>query len=375
MGEVDHVLIVGGGIGGITSATALHQRGIDVTVVERESDWPMLGAGLSIQPNGMRVLRGLNLDTAVVQAGMTLDRWLFAQQDGEVLCDIDLHDVWGDVGPFIGIARARLQEALLTGIGSVPCRLGTSVVAIHNGESQVRVDFTDGSTGAYDLVIGADGIGSTVRQLVFGDVKATFAGQISWRSVAPVELPGPPSVQFWLGDGCFFGLCSLADRWSYGFANVTQDREYDPIEGRLKRLRNRFREFGGTVQDYLRRLESDAQVHCSSHEWVEHAQWHAGRVVLIGDAAHASSPMMGQGGSLAMEDGWVLTEALCTEPTLERALAAYVDRRAPRVKWVQEQSLAVAESLNLPASIRNEALRSKGRAKFYERYGPLVRDL
>ena len=372
MDDVERVLIVGGGIGGLTLGAALHQRGSNVEIVERNDDWHTVGAGLSVQPNGLRVLRRLGLDTSVIDAGCVIGPWVFADQHGRVLCDIDLDGVWSGVGPFVGIAHSRLQDVLVAGASPVTCRLGTSITAIDEGDHQVSVRFTDGSTGAYDLVVGADGIRSTVRDLTFGQIEPTFAGQVSWRSVAPISLPGPPSVQFWLGDGCFFGLCSVGDAHTYGFANVTHERQHDPVEGRLSRLRERFGDFGDTVQEYLARLDRDDQVHCSSIEWVDHQRWHTGHVVLIGDAAHATSPMMGQGGSLAMEDAWVLASLLSTEPTLAVALSAYTERRSPRVTWVQHQSLAVADSFNLPPHARNEVLRGRGEAIFKDRYAPLT---
>lgn len=106
------------------------------------------------------------------------------------------------------------------------------------------------------------------------------------------------SLQFLLGDGCFFGLCPVGGGRTYGFGNSTEPRFRDALRGRLERLRNRFAAFGGPVQEYLASLETNEQIHCSAIEWVEEDKWYAGRVVLVGDAAHASSPMMGQGGCI-----------------------------------------------------------------------------
>lgn len=375
MRAVDRVLIVGGGIAGLTLARALHQRHFDIEVIERNSTWEVLGAGLSVQPNGMRVLHRLGLDGAVAGSGSVIERWLFADRDGETLCSIDLRSVWGDVGPFVGISRRSLQDALVAGLRGIPHRLGVSVSSIEIGDRRANVLFSDGSTGAYDLVVGADGIGSTVRQLVFGASPPTFAGQISWRSVAPMTLQGPPSVQFWLGERCFFGLCSVGEGCTYGFANVTHDRAYDPVEGRLERLRRRFADFGDLVQSYLACLVGDELVHCSSIEWLDHEHWWSGRVVLVGDAAHASSPMMGQGGCLAMEDAWVLAELLDSHEDLDKALSTFVERRLPRVRWVQQQSRAVAESINLEPAVRDDVLRARGEEMFRARYAPLTEDI
>jgi 2-polyprenyl-6-methoxyphenol hydroxylase-like FAD-dependent oxidoreductase len=172
--------------------------------------------------------------------------------------------------------------------------------------------------------------------------------------------------------GCFFGLCPVGDGQTYGFGNVTEPRMQDPPRGRLRRLRDCFATFGGAVREYLDSLDRDEQIHCGPIKWQELDQWYTGRVVLIGDAAHASSPMMGQGGCMAMEDAVVLVEALCSAETVENALDAYVARRRPRVDWVQHESCAVGESLGLPPAIRDAALRGRGEEMFRHRCGFLT---
>jgi 2-polyprenyl-6-methoxyphenol hydroxylase-like FAD-dependent oxidoreductase len=146
----------------------------------------------------------------------------------------------------------------------------------------------------------------------------------------------------------------------------------DPVQGRLGRLRNRFAKFGGLVQEYLASLDQDEQIHCGPIDWLELDEWRSGRVVLIGDAAHACSPMMGQGGCMAMEDAVVLAELLGAADHIEDALGAYVERRRPRVDWVVQQSRAMSESLGMPPGIRNAALRERGGQMFRHRFGPLV---
>ena len=130
--------------------------------------------------------------------------------------------------------------------------------------------------------------------------------------------------------------------------------------------------FGAIVQDYLAALTTDEQIHCSTIEWVEQAAWYTGRVVLIGDAAHASSPMMGQGGCLAMEDAYVLAEELRAADSVEHALERYVSRRKARVSWVQQASRAVTESFRLAPAVRNAALRERGDRLMQERFAPLI---
>lgn len=372
MSTVERVLVVGAGIGGLALARALRRLGIDVEVVEKQDAWRRLGAGLALQPNGARALRELDLLDAVVRAGIPIEHWLFADDQGVPLFDIDLPDFWGDVGPFVGIARAGLHDVLFAGARGARFRMGTSVTRLDVGDDDVSVRLSDGSVARYDLVVGADGLRSTVRGLVFPDVQLAYGGQISWRSIAPVRMPAPPSVQFWLGDRRFFGLCPIASGWTYGFAYVFGSKQHDPVVGRIERLRTRFSSFGPGVRRYLDAVESDEQIHCSTIEWMEQQRWYSGRVVLIGDAAHASSPMMGQGGNMALEDALVLGEVLAAERSVEAALKRYAERRTPRTRFVQDESRRVSESLGLPPSDRNELLRAKGEAMFRTRFAPLL---
>jgi 2-polyprenyl-6-methoxyphenol hydroxylase-like FAD-dependent oxidoreductase len=374
MADVERILIVGGGIAGLTLATALHQRDFQPELIERSPTWDhiAIGAGIAVQPNGMRVMHALGMGRAIEKAGWIGRQWYFCDQHGEVLCETNLEALWGNVGSWVGIERTKLHQALVAGAVAVPQRLGLSVTALEQDGRRVLARFSDGSGGEYDLVVGADGISSTVRALTLSAVAPADLGAMNWRGIAPVRPRELTAVRFVLGDACFFGLCPVGEERTYGFGYVMQPRVRDPLEGRLERLRKRFAAFGGFVQEYLAALERDEQVHCSAMEWVDVDDWYAGRVVLIGDAAHASSPLLGQGGCMAMEDAWVLAEVLRSAPTLEIALSTYVTRRKPRVKWVQEQSIATAEGLRMPPATRNATLRERGSQMMRSRFGPLI---
>jgi 2-polyprenyl-6-methoxyphenol hydroxylase-like FAD-dependent oxidoreductase len=196
-----------------------------------------------------------------------------------------------------------------------------------------------------------------VRALTLGTIAPNYTGAMARRSVAPTRPFGLTSLQFLLGEDCFFGLCPVGDGSTYGFGNITTPRTREPMAGRLDRLRRPFACFGEVVQEYLAALECDEQIHCGPVDWVALERWHSGRVVLIGDAAHASSPMMGQGGCMAMEDACLLAEALRTASTVAEAIEAYVTRRRPRVAWVHQESDTVAQSFRKPPGVRNAALR------------------
>lgn len=372
MAEVETVLIVGGGIAGLTLARALHGEGFTVELVERNTAWRAEGGGVAVQPNGMRVLRRLGLDAAVERAGARLRRWSFCDYAGELLSENDLEALWGNVGPFIGIERTRLQQILVAGVEGIPCRLGTSIRSLTEHGDSVFVAFNDASSGSYDLVVGADGISSNVRALTLGTIAPAYSGAMAWRSVAPTRPRSFSTLQFLLGEGCFFGLCPVGEGRTYGFGNITEPRRHEPMAGRLDRLRCRFAGFGEVVQEYLAALESNEQIHCGPVDWIALDKWHSNRVVLIADAAHASSPMMGQGGCMAMEDAWVLAESLRRSTTLAAPLEKYTVRRRPRVNWVHQESDAVAQSFRLPSAMRNDALRQAGEQMFQRRFAPLL---
>lgn len=206
----DRDVVVGGGVAGLSAAAALHRHGFTTELVERQQSWHALGAGFLVQANGMRMLRSLGLGAGVEDAGAVVRRWQFCDEQGEVLSETDLVALWGDAGPCVGIERSKLQRALLPGVGNLRCRLGTSVISVVQDDRRVSVGFSDGSTEDYDLVVGADGIWSTVRALTLTAAVPSELGAMNWRSIAPIRPAGLTGLQMHMGDGCVFGLCLLA---------------------------------------------------------------------------------------------------------------------------------------------------------------------
>jgi 2-polyprenyl-6-methoxyphenol hydroxylase-like FAD-dependent oxidoreductase len=373
MADVERILIVGGGIAGLSAAAALIREGFSAELVERTAAWQSIGAGINLPANGVRVLRALGLGAVAERGAAVVRRWKFFDEHGQPLCETDLEDMWSEVGPSLAMTRVSLQEALLVGAAAIPHRLGIALTALTQDDRRVRANFSDGGGGDYDLVIGADGIHSTVRALAVGSYSPAYAGQLVWRSVIPTRPRGVvDSVMVLLGEGRFFGLVPVGDGHTYGFGALDGEFFEDRLEGRLARFRQRFAAFGGEAPAYLSALEDDRQVHFAPIEWVDVDAWHKGRVVLIGDAAHAGPPHMGEGGCMAMEDALVLAEALRNEHSVESALETYVRRRRPRADWVQAQSRAAANAWVLPPAVRNAALRERGDRMFRDRYRPLI---
>jgi FAD-dependent urate hydroxylase len=372
MATVERILIVGGGIGGLALATALHRHGFAPELVERGTAWRATGTGLGVLANGLRMLRALGVDGVVMQAGTILGHWAYCDARGEVLCDTDLEELWGEVGPCVAIERGKLQEGLLAGAAAVPARLGVGPTGLTQDGERVVVDFSDGSRADYDLVVGADGIHSTVRRLAIGGQPPRYAGQVVWRGIIPARPRGVDGMVVVMGDGCFFGLVPLGGGRTYGFGGLDAPQPCeDRPAGRLERVRRRFGHLGGPVPAFLAALECDEQLRYDAIAWVDLDTWHTGRVLLIGDAAHAGPPHLGQGGCMALEDAVVLSEVLREAATVEDALEAYVARRRSRTDWVQEQSRAALAAWLLPPSIRDAALRERGDQLMRARYAPL----
>jgi 2-polyprenyl-6-methoxyphenol hydroxylase-like FAD-dependent oxidoreductase len=370
--QVERILIVGGGIAGLALATALQRQSFTAELVERSGAWPAVGAGIALHANGGRTLRALGLGATIEQASARFSRWGFFDQRGERLCETNLDDLWGAVGPCTGITRVRLQQILLSGAGATPYRLGVTVTAIRQDEDRVTVDFDDGSSGEYDLVEGADGVYSTARALAVDNAVPEYAIIMAWRSVVPIRPGGLAELMILLGEDSFFGLVPVGDGQTYGFGAIVGARFHDELSGRLERFRQRFESFGGPVSAYLAALESDEQLHVGPIEWVEPKRWRNGRILLIGDAAHAATPHMGEGGSMALEDAFVLAEELRAADTIETALDLFIARRSPRTDWVQQQSRIAAKGWALPPAARDAVLRERGDQMLRDRYSALI---
>jgi 2-polyprenyl-6-methoxyphenol hydroxylase-like FAD-dependent oxidoreductase len=356
------VLIVGAGVAGLALARAVRQRDITVEIVERATKWDPTGTGLYLPGNGVRALRELGVGPAVAARANPIGRQRFLDHRGRRLAEIDVARFWDGVGRCLAINRAALHEVLREANAETPIRLGTTVTDLEDGAAP-RVRLSDGSTGSYDLVVGADGTHSTIRSLVMGDPPVRYVGQASWRFVAE----GLPDIADWtvmLGRGRAFLTVALGQGLVYCYADVNTG---DPDGARGKDWRDSFADFAEPVPHLL---EQGENAYFSPIEEVVPPAWTAHRVVLVGDAAHASSPNMAQGAALAVEDALVLAEMLGTEP-VDQALSVYEQRRKARVAWVQEQTHRRDRTRSLPPAVRNLTLRLAAERIFRSNYEPL----
>ena len=363
--SVGRVLIVGGGIGGLATAAGLRQAHIECEVVERTERWAPVGAGIVLSVNAMSVMRKLGMADDVARRGVELGRGAITNQAGSILGNTDFGVLRRDFGPTIALHRAELHHALLEAVGDVPISLGTSVEKISQNpardDAPVEVRLTDGREETYDLVIGADGLRSQVRELALGEVPIAYSGYTCWRLIVNAPIGKVDMCEMW-GRGQRFGIVGIGDGRLYCFAVANASRgQTDPSEGRLERFRARFEGFGGQVPAILAALEHPDQLIHNDLEELPRGDWVKGRVVLIGDAAHAMTPNMGQGAAMALEDSAVLVETLGQSGPLADRLKGFHARRGPRVRWVQNQSRRIGRVGQLEGvvacAVRNAVVR------------------
>lgn len=340
-------LVIGGGFSGMSAAILLAEAGHTVDLVEIDAGWRSYGAGISLNGAIFRVFHRLGILQPFRAVGSLTDGVEIRGPADQVFATLPTPVLQPGATGNGGIMRPVLAKLLAdrTRAAGVTVRLGLSFSGIEDGADAARVSFTDGSAGDYDLVIGADGLNSATRAAVFPDApKPRYVGQAVWRAV----LPRPahlPTVAMWMGPKLKVGINHVSAEQSYLF--LTEDRptnDHVPPETHVETLRGLLRQFPSpTIQAIAADLGPGHQVVYRPIEQLLLPQpWFRGRVVLIGDAVHATTPHMAAGAMIGMEDAMVLAEELSRAPLAE-ALPAFQARRWDRCRMVVENSGRLAE--------------------------------
>lgn len=344
------ILIAGGGLAGLATKVALAARGIDADLAERDTTPRDGGTGLYLPANAVRALRDLGLGDELDRRSALVSRQEIRDHGGAPLTAFELSEIWGEVGECRAIRRSDLHALLSVAAGASGVRLGAAVT---EARPDGTVSFSDGSEERYDVVVGADGIDSAVRRTAFPRTGRKFLDQICWRFLAPSSGDVGDTWVARLGNrGRTFLTVPVGDGQVYCFAAINSATPAAPT-GDWREL---FADFGPPVAGLLEHA-TDAYF-APLHE-IEGADWVAGRVVLIGDAAHACSPSMAQGGAMALEDALVLADELARGPVPE-ALDRYRSRRAERVAFVLDQNHRRDKARNLPGFVRKAVFRRAG---------------
>jgi 2-polyprenyl-6-methoxyphenol hydroxylase-like FAD-dependent oxidoreductase len=350
--ENSRVLVIGGGIGGLSAAIALGDSGHNVTVVERQPDLhsSVYGVGIIQPSNALRALDAIGCAGPCLEAGYAAQGWgKMYDVDGRYLHDIPGAVIEGShLPPMNGVTRPRLHEILTNRARSAGAQLrySTTFTALAQDGGGVDVTFTDGSTERFDIVVGADGVRSKVRGYVLDiEVGPKYTGQSSYR----MNIPRDPEIDRI--------IIQTAEPGTVGFVPIGKDLAYMFFNSEMPLpdhaasadftwiLREKLSGFGGLVQRVCERhLDDSAEIVLHPEEaMIAPPPWNKGRIVLLGDAVHAITPHLGQGAAQAIEDGIVLAEVVTRHDDLDAALTEYSSRLYERSRLIVETSLSIAE--------------------------------
>ena len=354
MSAVQKVLVVGGGIGGLSATLGMRERGINVDVVEVNPKWDVYGVGI-IQPgNSIRALAALGLADKAIEEGYPFEGARFFDSQGNQLADVPFQRLAGpEYPPMNGITRPALHKILQDAVkeSGADIRLGLTVSAIDQQEDGVEVKFTNDTSGHYDAVVASDGLNSLIRGLVFGpDLKPELTGQVVWRYNVP-RSPEIDRICMYEGTRGKAGFVPLGPDLMY-ILTIEEPPPDSPAGERLDETklaeiyRERLAEYGGLVAEVRDKYITDPSqvVYRPVESILVPPPWYRGRVVLIGDAAHATSPHIGQGAAMAVEDAVVLSEELAKDVPVYKAFDAFMERRYERCKYVVDVSNQIGKA-------------------------------
>ncbi|WP_432094251.1 FAD-dependent oxidoreductase [Streptomyces sp. bgisy100] len=335
------ILVIGGGIAGTATALALHKAGFDVAVHEAHRDTAEdIGAFLTLASNGMRALAQLDASHVVTALGFPLRSMRLLDDRGGETAHVPLGEADDTLLRYRCLRRGELNaalqaETLRRGIG---LSHGARLVSVENGPDGVTARFADGSVATGDLLVGADGLNSTVRRSIAPGTEPVYAGQsvlYGYTRGTPAEDTG--HITMVRGSSTAFGYAVSPDGETYWFARVGGDaipaeELADPAPSSWRRrLVGMLRQDATPAADIVAASTDDLMA-TNATEIPLGTPWRSGRTLIIGDAAHAASPATGQGASMALEDAVVLAKSLRDTPDLDSALSLYEACRRPRVE-------------------------------------------
>ena len=340
-------IIIGAGMGGLATGIALRQNGYDVEIYDRVSELRPAGAAISLWSNGVKVLNRLGLGKEIASIGGQMDRMAYYGSDGEQLTDFSLSPLIEQVGqrPY-PVARTELQGMLLNALGADRVQLNSKCVAIEQDADSATAIFEDGRRATGDLIIGADGTHSIIRQYVLGyTAERQYVGYVNWNGLVPAseDLAPKDSWVIYVGDHKRVSLMPVAGDRFYFFFDVPLPKGTLKPENYQVELSGFFKGWADPVQTLIQRLDPLKTNRVEIHDVEALPVWTKGRVALLGDAGHSTAPDLGQGGCQAMEDAWVLANALMTnnisvEDSLKRYEAIRKDRAADIVNKARKRS-------------------------------------
>ncbi|MCR9253962.1 MAG: FAD-dependent monooxygenase [bacterium] len=346
-----NISIIGGGITGLSTAIALEKLGFQCKVYEKASQLNEVGAGIWMQPNALKVLDWLGVGDEIRNKGVLLHRPDITDSDLKPL-KVLTRDISKDEegNQIISIHRGRLQKVLYDALPEETVVLDSAFSSFIENESGLKVKFENGSEVETDIVLAADGINSKVRQQIFPTSSTRYSGQTSWRGIAKFDIPDAlknAGKEAW-GKRIRFGFSQLGENEVYWFAVALADKGGSDSPELKSKLFGMYQSFNPLVNRIIEHTSSENLIRSDIYDLKRLKSWYQGNVCLIGDAGHATTPNMGQGGCQGLEDAYYISKLLDSSETATEAFASFMKLRREKVDYVVKNSWTFGKLAHSP---------------------------
>ena len=350
-------IIIGAGIGGLTTALALMRKGIDVTVFEQANEIQEVGAGIWVAPNGLNVYDALGIATDIVKAGKTLDKINVVDIKGKPISTIDSAKIKAKHAfATVAIHRATLQSILASYIPADKIMLNKKFSSYQQSENSIIAQFEDGTIAEADFLINAEGIKSKAREQIHTGIPLRYAGQTCWRFVTELDLPESGNMyEIWSNKkGLRVGYSKINDRQVYVYiTNFEKSGGKDNVKTIREDLLNVCDAFPPIVKQLILSTNEKSILRNDIFDFKPIKKWTDRRMALIGDAAHATTPNLGQGACQAIEDAFVIAQELSLNPDIETALKKYEEKRMKKATYITNTSWQFGKITNTSGLLKS----------------------